>query len=91
MNRKFYFGLFMVFAGSSALGAIAAYSFMEFLNTRKKNEEPVTMKSNEFLAHVHALKITMQKAAAGEYDNVPNADTEIRNDFAFYKIAFLEQ
>lgn len=88
MNRKFYFGLFLIAAGSSALGGVFAL-YLKHLNDARKTEDSPTVSGKEILAHLYALKVTLAKAENGDYGDAPGDETAIQRDFEFYKIAYL--
>lgn len=92
MNKKFYFGLFLLVSGSSALSAVVTLFLKDKIDARKmKDEVPtVTMTGKEVIAHSYAIKSVVEKADAGGYDDAQDPQAAMENDFKFFKIDFME-
>lgn len=90
-NRKFYFGLFLMVAGTAGVSAVLTLFIKDKLDARRKNENPtVTLTSKELFAHLYAIKSVVEKADNGGYDNVLDQQAAMQSDFEFFKIEFME-
>lgn len=91
-NKKFLLGLFLMVSGTAAISATLTLFLKDKIDARRRKDDTptVTMTGKEVVAHLYAIKSVVEKADSGGYDNVPDPQAAMENDFKFFKIDFME-